>query len=40
MLYSNLYYGLDDMFPTADIFSAFFINIFKRAVKISFQYEI
>ena len=31
---------LDGIFPTADVFSAFFVNVFKRTIKISSQYKI
>ena len=37
---ADLDYALDGIFPAADFFSAFFVNIFKRTVKISSQYKI
>ena len=37
---AHVNYALDGIFPAADIFSAFFVNVFKRTIKISSQYKI
>ncbi len=39
-MFTHFLYTADDIFLVADIFSTYFVNIFKRAIKVASHYEI